>query len=630
VPFEGLCFVDTLDLETEVPVENNRKLKLIFSEENSKRIKKQQEAEITVIIGNPPYNAHQINENDNNKNRKYPGLEDSLRRTYVKSSKARNKNALWDAYVKFFRWATDRLDDRDGILCFISNNSFVDSYAFDGMRKHLLQEFTRLYHFDLRGNVRKGQREGSVFDIMVSVGITIAVKSKRHRESKLFYYSLPPGLSRNEKLESLTQTEVYKNLKWRELKPDKRQSWILPESVELFSKGMPIGRFDARMKKWTDAKVIFLNYGKGINTARDVIVYDFNIEHLTKRAEQFIEDYNGEVDKLKRAMKAKKVDPEDKLAIDDFVNREKIQWSESLKSNLVRGVYGKLDMSKIRNSLYRPFTKNMLYFDSLLNERRYQFPRILPKHETKNTIIAVSAIGQLPPFSVLVSDGIADVHLTGDSQCFPFYTYNEDGKNRSENITDWALNEFRKQYSDIKIRKWDIFYYIYAMLHHPNYRDTFKDCLKRDLPHIPFAPDFRAFSRAGKKLTDLHLNYEETEEWEWDKGWIETPNTPLSWTVEKMKLSKDKKSLIVNDSLTLSGIPSQVFDYQLGNRSALEWVIDQYRIKTDQRTGIVSDPNNPDDPEYIVRLIGQIIKVSLDTVKIVNKLPKEWHIDYSV
>lgn len=626
-PFEGMCFVDTLDLETEVPFENNRKLKLIFGKENTKRIKKQQEAEITVVLGNPPYNAHQVNENDNNKNRKYPDLEDSLRSTYVKSSKATNKNALWDAYVKFFRWATDRLEDRDGIVCFISNNSFVDGYAFDGMRKHLLQDFTRLYHFDLRGNVRKGQREGSVFDIMVSVGITIAVKSKRHRKSKLFYHSLPPGLSRNEKLETLTQTKVYKNLKWQALHPDKRHSWILPGGTELFERGMPIGRFEARMKKWTDAKVIFLNYGKGINTARDAIVYDFNPNTLTKRVEQFIEDYNGEVDRLKRAVKAEKVDPKDKLDIDEFVNRQIIQWSESLKSNLVRGVYGEFEESLIRNSLYRPFTKNVLYFDSLLNERRYRFPCIFPLLNTKNTLIAISEVGHRTPFHSLVSNKLTDVHPTGTdgSQCFPFYTYKEDGTKRKENITDWALNEFRKHYGDDKIRKWDIFYYIYGLLHHPGYRDTFKDCFKRDLPRIPFAPDFWAFSKAGKKLSDWHLNYENIEEWDWDKGWIETPNTPLSWSAKKMKLTKDKKSLIVNDSLTLSGIPPQVFEYQLGNRSALEWIIDQYRVKTDKRSGIVTDPNNPDYPEYIVRLVGQVIRVSLETVSIVNNLPKEWH-----
>ncbi len=648
-PFEGLCFVDTLDLETEVPVENNRKLKLIFGEENTKRIKKQQEAKITIVLGNPPYNAHQVNENDNNRNRKYPDLEGSLRRTYVKSSKATNKNALWDAYVKFFRWATDRLEDRDGIVCFISNNSFVDGYAFDGMRKHLLQDFTRLYHFDLRGNARKGQREGSVFDIMVSVGITIAVKSKRHRKSLLFYHTLPPGLSRNEKLDTLTKNKVYKKIKWRSLHPDKRYSWILPAGTELFEKAIRIGRFEARKKKCTDTRVIFQTFGNGVKTNRDPIVYDFTRDKLAKRVEQFLEDYNSDVDKFKRALKAKKIDPEDKLAVDEFVNREKIQWSESLKLNLVRGVYGEFKESLIRNSLYRPFTKNLLYFDSLLNERRYQFPRIFPtlKTEELNKVIILGGIAIEKPFYCLIANRIPNIAFTGFGsacQCFPFYIYKTDGTGRKENITDWALKQFREYYVDEKITKLDIFYYIYGMLHHPGYRDTFKDCLKRDLPRIPFAPKvieatppysppsveggemsgFWAFSKAGRELAEWQLNYEKVEPY--DLEWIETPGKPLSYRIEKMKLTKDKTTLIVNDTLTLNGIPPKVFEYRLGNRSALEWVIDQYRVKTDKRTQIVSDPNSPDDPEYIVRLIGQVIRVSLETVKTVNKLPKEWHI----
>ena len=206
------------------------------------------------------------------------------------------------------------------------------------------------------------------------------------------------------------------------------------------------------------------------------------------------------------------------------------------------------------------------------------------------------------------------------TQCFPFYTYDEDGTNRRENITDWALAHFRTRYRDDTLTKWDIFHYNYGLLHHPDYREKYEANLKRDLPHIPFAENFWGFAEAGKRLADLHVDYESQPEYNKLK-FIQTPDVPLNWRVEKMKLSKDKSSLIYNDFLTLAGIPPKAFDYRLGTRSALEWVIDQYRVKTDKRSSIVNDPNRPDDPQYIVKLIGKVITVSLETVDIVGKLP---------
>ena len=207
----------------------------------------------------------------------------------------------------------------------------------------------------------------------------------------------------------------------------------------------------------------------------------------------------------------------------------------------------------------------------------------------------------------------------GETQSFPFYTYNEDGTNHRENITDWALAQFRQQYADETISKWDIFYYIYALLHHPAYRETYAANLKRELPRIPFAPDFRPFAQAGARLAELHVHYERQPEHALQ--WIESDDAPISYRVDKMKLSRDKRQLIVNDFLTLSGIPPQAFDYRLGNRSALHWVIDRYRVRTDKRSGIVNDPNRLDDPQYIVRLVGKVIAVSVETVEIVGGLP---------
>jgi predicted helicase len=237
--------------------------------------------------------------------------------------------------------------------------------------------------------------------------------------------------------------------------------------------------------------------------------------------------------------------------------------------------------------------------------------------------IALTSYGSEKPFMAMTTHWICDLHLVGagaGTQCFPFYVYDEDGSNRRENITDWALQQFRDHYKDKKVDKWGIFYYVYGLLHHPGYREKFADNLKRELPRIPFAPDFRAFVKAGEKLAKLHLDYEQLEPWELE--FVESPGVPLSYRVEdKMRLSKDKLQLTVNPSLTLYRIPPDAFNYRLGNRSALEWVIDQYQVSTDKRSGITSDPNREDDPQYIVRLVGQVIRVSMETVAVVNGLP---------
>ena len=222
-----------------------------------------------------------------------------------------------------------------------------------------------------------------------------------------------------------------------------------------------------------------------------------------------------------------------------------------------------------------------------------------------------------------MTSGFADIHLTGDSQCFPFYTYDEDGSNRRENITDWALSAFRSHYGDPSICKWDIFHYVYGLLHHPDYRSRYEKNLKRDLPHIPFAPEFRAFASAGEELADLHVNYESAEPYALKM--VEAEGKPLNWLVEKMRFSKDKTAIVYNDFLTLSGIPPAALEYRLGNRSALEWVVNQYQVKTDKRSGIVNDPNRADDPQYIVNLIKRVVSVSLRTVEIVKALPAAGH-----
>lgn len=361
-----------------------------------------------------------------------------------------------------------------------------------------------------------------------------------------------------------------------------------------------------------------MDYSNGVKTNRDSWVYNFNSDEVARNVQKTIDVYNEHVYKFSNT----KIETN----IDDFVLNDdmKISWSEGLKNCLKRKISIDYDSNKIRNSMYRPFTSMYLYYDKYLNERRYQMPNIFPdaSSEYKNQVICVNQTSE-KPFACLIVNAISNLVLCGGfgaaTQCFPLYIYSEDSTDQQENITDWALNEFREHYQDDMITKQDIFYYTYRILHHPQYREKYAANLKRELPRIPFAPDFWRFAEAGKMLAELHVNYEKKTEY--PLKWIEDIDVRVHYRVDKMKLSKDKTQIIYNDFVTLGGIPPEVFEYRLGNRSALEWIIDQYRIKTDKRSGITNDPNNLDDPQYIIRLIGKVITVSLETMKIVKNLP---------
>jgi predicted helicase len=304
--------------------------------------------------------------------------------------------------------------------------------------------------------------------------------------------------------------------------------------------------------------------------------------------------------------------------VDEFIDTDdkRLKWTRQTKRALSSFAENRVDDSCFRASSYRPFHAVNLYFQDFWNEERYQQHLFFPKKDAENTLIVVAVYGRRP-FAALSVNQIPDINFYGEpGQCFPFYTYDENGTNRRENITDWALREFRKHYSDNSISKWDIFHYTYGLLHHPEYRTRYAANLKRELPRIPMAPEFPKYAETGAALMKLHIDYEKQAEYPFQR----TETGKLNWRVEKMALSKEKAQLKYNEFLTLSGIPPEVYNYRLGNRSALEWVIDQYRVSTDQRSGIVNDPNREDDPEYIVRLIGQVVTVSIETVRLVKEL----------
>ena len=639
-PFEGICFTDTLDLA------ESQQLSL-FAEENTERVERQKNAEITVIIGNPPYNVGQQNESDNNKNRKYSVIDQRLRATYVKDSKATLRTQLYDPYVRFFRWATDRLNGRNGVICFVTNNSFVDKAVFDGMRKHLFQDFTQIYHLDLHGNVRENPKLSgtthNVFGIQVGVGITLAVRNNQSKERFLRYFRVPDMWTKTEKLTFLGDKKSAIGIEWQPLQPD-NSTWLTEGLQADFATFVPIGSKEAKLDRGSSIQTIFKTYSAGVSTQRDSVVYDFDRQKLAMRVDQFIEDYNAEVARWTRAGRPKDIDM--------FVRYEKVKWSRNLKRELQNERYAAFDMSLIRRSLYRPFTSMWLYLSSIIVDEQGTVDTFFPTPaaEAENAAILLKIGAEVPLFA-LMTNAVPDRLPQSGSQCFPFYTYNEDGSNRRENITDWALAQFRAAYeqgtaegaaevsadkaadahdeanSELKtqnsklITKWDIFHYVYAVLHSPQYRERYAENLKRELPRIPFVAQeaFPVFVDIGARLAGLHLNYEQAKEY--PLRWIENKDVPFSWRVTKMQLSKDKTQIKVNESLTLAGLPAECFEYRLGNRSALEWVIDQYQVSTDKRSGITSDPNRPDDEEYIVRLIGRVVMVSVETVKLVKALP---------
>ena len=627
--FPGACLVDTFETAESKQV-------MLFTEENTQRVQRQKEAPIFIVLSNPPYNTNQANENDNNKNRKYEYVDERVRTTYVAASKATLRNKLGDPYIEAFRWASDRIGE-EGIVAFVSNNSFLDEIAFDGVRKYLAQEFDEIYLLNLTGNVRKNPKLSgtthNVFGIQVGVSINFFVRrqTKKHK-ARIHYARTDEGWRKEQKYRFLDDNADISRVKWCAITPDENYTWLREGLRDEFADFLPIGSKITKRVKVGGEEAIFKTYSLGVATNRDPWVYSFNLSALQSRVSAFVEIYQATLDRVKRNQPK---------AAEDVIDTAdtRIKWTRQVKTALLRHQETSFEPNHIRVALYRPFTKLRLYFDDFWNEERYQQHLFFPTPETENRSIVVSDHGYRSPHSTLMVNAIPELHLcasTDGFQCFPFYTYAEDGTHRRENITDWALEQFRTHYKDKRIGKWDIFHYVYAVLHHPQYRERYAANLRRELPRVPFvgaaksrsggprsvvadADVFWKFVEAGRKLAELHVGYEQQPEYPLQR--IEAKGEKLNWRVEKMRLSKDKTAVIYNDFLTLAGIPNEAFDYRLGNRSALAWVIDQYQVSTDKRSGITNDPNRPDDEQYIVRLIGQVINVSVETVKMVKGLP---------
>ncbi|WP_235737741.1 DEAD/DEAH box helicase [Nocardioides alcanivorans] len=628
-PFNGLILTDTFQswephdrTDDELFVENNARLQ---------RLKN---LDITVIVGNPPYSSGQDSANDNNANESYPALDAEIRDTYAKLSTATNKNSLYDSYIRAIKWATLRIKDR-GVIAFVTNGGFLDSNTADGMRKTLADEFSAIHIYNLRGNQRTAGEQsrkegGKVFGAgsRATVAITVLVKDPGATgPTKVHYSEVGDYLTREEKLGQVADSIDVTRLATLEIEPNEHGDWINQRREDF-------GNFPT-------LSAVFGTTAYGVLTSRDSWVYQSSEADLLSNVKAFLKAFHESVATEQRVMDSRRM-----------------SWSESLEKAWGQRRSPALDPSQVRVALYRPFFRQFLYYDGLLIHRRGVTPRLAPVPEVRNPGYYVLNPGAAKPFSLVMTEIVPDVALFGSNsgQWCTRYSYERvddsgmldlgdseeviDGYRRIDNITDDALARFQAAYPGQAISKDDIFFYVYGLLHSTEYRETYAADLRKMLPRIPMVRDFARFAEAGRRLSDLHVGYEAVGPYPLEGLDVEPTGDPYDFFAvgdKKMRFAKptaeqkaagerhDRTVIYYNDRITLSGIPDDAYRYMLGSRSAIEWIIDRYYVKTDKKSGIVNDPNDwsreVGDPRYIVDLLARIVTVSVETLKIVDGLP---------
>lgn len=642
--FENLVFVDTLDNMGFGYKGKQGSLLTSISAENLDRIKKQNAKKISVIIGNPPYNAMQSNFNENNANRKYPEVDKRIKETFIKEGSAQLQNQLYDMYVRFYRWAMDRID-QNGVVAFVTNRSFIDSRTFDGFRKCVQNNFNHIYIVDTQSDVRVNPKIAgtthNIFGIQTGVAIMFLVKNEKLKnKSRIDYFTLKDEMRKEDKLNWLRSSKFH-SIPFELITPDSKYNWLNILDND-FEKLLPL--IDKSVKIGQKEEAVFKLYSRGITTSRDEWVYDFDKKDLQNKVKFFIDFFIQEKERWKQSDK--------KTKTIDFVNRA-IKWTSELeahlenfgaleeeltylqalppngkrvkirklKEKLKRYAEFKFSRKNIIPSLYRPFVKNYNYFDRIITHRIYQNDKIFGfQNELENKVIYFSGLSSSKPFQSLATNQLAGLDFLEKTQCLPLFRYNSEGQ-QLENITGWALNLFRKHYKNEQIQKLDIFHYVYGVLHNPAYRKKYEQNLKRDFPRIPFYEDFGFWADKGKALMDLHLHYEAIEPFKLKKTETELKKGALN----KARLKADKeKGIIYLDQITrLEGVPSVAWDYKLGNRSALEWVLDQYKEKKPRDATIREKFNTyrfADYKEEVILLLQKVCAVSVQTMKIIEEM----------
>lgn len=610
VPFEGIVLTDTFD-----STENRNSFSDELFNENNKRLKRQIDKPIFAIIGNPPYFAKQDNDNKNIQSQKYENLDKKIAETYVKNSVAQNKANQYDSYIRAIRWSTDRIGDNEGIVGFITNGSFLDSPSADGLRYSLYKEYDEIHVYNLRGAIRgksgeSAKKEGqNIFDIMTGVAIIILVKTtKNNKECKLYYKDIGDNLKRNEKLEILEKETSIINTNSEIIIPNEKNDWINQRNSN-FDELTLLGNKKASKNK------VFNDYSGGLKSGRDNWVYSFSKEHLIENMTEFIDYYNSNLNK--------------NIKSTDLEDSSKIKWTKTLRDRFDKNIQIKeFNTNRIYTSVYRPFTKKHLYYDSDLIDRQYQMSKIFPDSKTNNLTICFSNKTGGREFSCLITNTIPDVNLfAGGSQCLPYQLIFSEEKSIIEDSTDSGITqEFKNKCYDkygSELTDDEIFYYVYGVLHSEEYKVTYHIELSKEFPRVPLVDNYETFQKIsgiGERLAYLHLNYEEVETYK--EVNIEYKVTNPSYNINQIKFKKnDKSTLIYNNDIVISNIPELVYEYKVNGRSALEWIINQYNTTPDPQTGI-SDPNlYSSDDKYILNLILSIINVSLMTLELIKDIP---------
>ncbi|WP_417822546.1 DEAD/DEAH box helicase [Thalassospira lucentensis] len=655
IPFEGICLTDTFQMyETDDLISD-------YMPDNSERRKRQKKTDIRVIIGNPPYSAGQSNANDNNANIVYPYLDSRIRETYAEHSKAANQNRIYDSYIRAIRWGSDRLKGKGGVMAFVSGSAWIERNYADGLRKCLQDEFSSLYVFHLRGDIRKNMLSkglagegGNVFGSgsMTGIAITLFVKNPNAAEhGNIYFHDIGKNRSKDQKLALIQNLKSISGISdvngFEQIAPDEDYNWI-NQGETSFKHFLTMGE-----KRDKSVKKLFVEYSGGLKTQRDAWCYNYSKSALVRNIQDTVDFFNSEVRRYQNALQTEKTPK----SIDAFLNTDpqKISWSSALKADVTkqREIENASGLEIVAS--YRPFTKQWLYYSRRLNERVYQIPKLYPYVSIKNRSIVVSGVGSRNGLSVIMCDFVPDLNmLEAGAQCFPLKLYekneakdgdmfaNDPAVNDyriKDGITDDGLAHFKVAYPNEDISKEDIFYYVYGLLHSEDYRTRYADNLSKSLPRIPCvkkATDFWAFSKEGRALGDLHVNYETVDPYPvtYKQGDLRTAvidDAEAFYRVEKMKFggkasAKDKTTVIYNPRITLQNIPPEAYDYIVNGKPAIEWVMERQCVKTDKASGIVNDTNRyaietVGDPSYPLKLLERVITVSLETMKIVRALP---------
>ncbi|CAI2626743.1 hypothetical protein AKUH3B206M_10360 [Apilactobacillus kunkeei] len=588
--FDGIVLTDTFAMDEHKNILDDK----IFGD-NDERLRKQNELPITVIIGNPPYSSGQNSANDNNKNQSYADLDNRIKDTYVRNSKVKNPGSIYDSYIKSIRWASDRISDT-GIIGFVSNGSYIDSQSADGLRKSLFFEFNHLYIFNLRGDQRtQGERSrkegGKIFGSGSRTPIAISILVKDGTNSHdIHYHDIGDYLSREDKLSILSSNNSILNLEWEDIIPDKNNDWI--------------NQRDEDYLKYNSMRSdVFLKDTLGISTNRDAWIVGFDKHNILTNVKNLIDNYNND---------------RNEYSINKSLNMDEknVKWSDNLLKSVKSNKEIKFNDSSIKTYAYRPFTKKHIYYDSNLIDR----DRIFGKYENKKIMISTSGLGSKKSFSCLITNELPDYGFTGASKIWSNESIQDDDNSlfsdkNIPNINEKFLNKINLNYNDA-------FYYIYGVLHSNSFRTNYRNDLLKDVPRIPKLKGIDKYVDTGRKLAELHLNYENQNKL--DDVKVEYSSNNPNYRVEKIKHPKRGvlDTIIFNNDIKITNIPERAYDYVVNGKPAIEWVIDQYRVKTDKKSGIIDDPNDfSDNPKYILNLLLSVITVSMKTLDLIDELP---------